>query len=1272
MMAWPCCIPSLLLFLCVTRVASDCDKALLKNARLSASSSFAQDRGPYKALLDSGSSWTAKNSDFDQYLTVEFKSEMSITSIVTMGKQYSPEFVQEYKIYYGFNGGDFTEYKDREGNSKLFMGNRNGDTEMSNKFTPPIVAQYIRINPTKWRDRISLRVELYGCEYEAEPLHLDGKSYVSMDLSRRPITSTEDSLRLRFRTNQADGLLLYSRGAQRDLLALQLVHNKLLFSADLGGEGVVTEVTCGSLLDDNIWHDVHISRFRRELVFSVDRVVVRRVLRGDSFQLDLNNELFIGGLPNFNQEGIKVAANFSGCLENLFLNDTNVIHELRHQDDRSLVYTRFGQVLYNCRFEQVVPITFVSSEAMLKVGGYMQRVMNCSFDFRTFNEQGLLLYNKFSVEGYVKLFLDTGRIRVELQGKKTPVVLLRPFDEPLNDGRWHRTMLVVLTNRIELHIDGKPSITTRLFSMETGSEYLIGGGVYGMRGFIGCMRFLFVEGRYIDAGSLTSDRKEGQLLLNACQMVDRCQPNPCEHGGVCKQDSAEFVCNCTDTGYAGAVCHLSLHPLSCEAYQMKKKPNEQRKAMMIDVDGSGPLTPIPVECVFLPDNVTETLVHHKNELTTDVKGFREPGSFIQDIVYDAPLEQMVQLVNRSTHCRQSLTYECFNARLFDTSVQDTGPDTFSPYGWWVSRSNQKMDYWGGSVPGSRKCKCGLYGTCKDPQRYCNCDAGLEEWTMDGGELTDRDYLPVRQLRFGDTGSASLLEDRKRGRYTLGPLDCQGDALFEDVVTFRYTDATIEVPHLNLRQSWDIYFHFKTTAENGVLFHNKGPTDYIKLVLIGGDQIQLLYETAGGGPQGVSVETSYKLNNNVWHSVHVERNKKEARIIVDDSQGAEVKEKPDRSHALNLPGRLVIGASVDYKEGYVGCMRAFLVNGVPVQLRAHAREGLYGVSLGCVGKCASAPCLNGGFCLEGYQGYTCDCQWTPFKGPICADEIGVNLRSDYFVRYDFETTLSTLEEYIRVGFTTTEHHGMIFGMSSRTGEYLNLMMSTSGHLRLVFDFGFERQEIIIKNENFALGQIHDIQIKRSHNGQRLTIFVDNYEPQVHIFDIKGKADAQFNELQSIYVGRNESMGTGEGFVGCISRVQFDDHMPLRRYFQESRRSNVHAHPEGLVREDTCGIEPVTYPTPVDETRPPPTLPPGVYREPWASSSYADSAILGGVLAVILAALVLMAIIMGRYVSRHKGEYLTHEDIGSKDAPDADTAVAHGVRGHEVAKKREWFI
>lgn len=51
---------------------------------------------------------------------------------------------------------------------------------------------------------------------------------------------------------------------------------------------------------------------------------------------------------------------------------------------------------------------------------------------------------------------------------------------------------------------------------------------------------------------------------------------------------------------------------------------------------------------------------------------------------------------------------------------------------------------------------------------------------------------------------------------------------------------------------------------------------------------------------------------------------------------------------------------------------------------------------------------------------------------------------------------------------------------------------------------------------------------------------------------------------------------------------------------------------------------------------------------------------------------MAIAIGRYMSRHKGEYKTHEDAGAKDAPDPDTAVRLGKTGHGVPKKEEWFI
>lgn len=63
---------------------------------------------------------------------------------------------------------------------------------------------------------------------------------------------------------------------------------------------------------------------------------------------------------------------------------------------------------------------------------------------------------------------------------------------------------------------------------------------------------------------------------------------------------------------------------------------------------------------------------------------------------------------------------------------------------------------------------------------------------------------------------------------------------------------------------------------------------------------------------------------------------------------------------------------------------------------------------------------------------------------------------------------------------------------------------------------------------------------------------------------------------------------------------------------------------------------------------------------------------GVLAVIFLALVVMAILIGRYLARHKGEYLTQEDKGADDALDPDSAVVRSATGHQVQKKKEWFI
>ncbi|KAJ6223266.1 hypothetical protein RDWZM_001811 [Blomia tropicalis] len=1240
--------------------AEHCNNELVhrseKRIQISSSSDISKDKSARFGILHDSSAWTAGHNDLTQYIEINLGRQYNISAIGTQGRQHTLEFVQEFKLESGIDGHDYNIYRDRNGNIKLFQGNTDGNSVVINRFDPPIIAQFIRINPTRWRDRISMRIQLYGCDYHAISLNFDGESYVKMNLLIRPIEfSYDDVFRFRFRTNEANGNILYGTGTQKDLLALQLVNNKLIYTVNLGDDHVNT-VSAGSLLDDNLWHDVFIARRGKDLIFSVDRVVVKRRLIGQFQRLNLNDHLYIGGLPGYLTDFINTRRNFSGCIENLSFNTTNIAYEIQH-DKRSFVYQSFGNLQYSCQFQMVIPITFNTRDSHIKIGGSMNNVMNTSLDFRTFNEAGLLIYHTFSSKGFFSMYLSGGKLILQIQGvdpntqEETPIVKLEPFDRKLNDGSWHNAQIALQRNRILITLDGVPSVTTRLFHMQSGLQYLIGGGRAPFTGFIGCMRWIYVENRYINPEQFgpenTHKIQENDISLKSCQMIDRCHPNPCEHGGICKQNHLAFTCDCGDSGYLGAVCHVPRHPISCTAF-MIDNPGTKREDIKIDVDGSGPLDPFWVTCLLTPDNKIETILHHQNESPTPVSAFNQPGSYIQDIKYDAPLEQIVNLVNRSDHCHQRIKYECKNARLLNSP--STTSSNFFPFTWWVSRDNKKMDYWGGSLPGTRKCECGLYGNCYDPKKWCNCDANSNEVLVDEGDITQREYLPVRQIRIGDTGLSTMTMDRY-GKFTLGALTCDGDRIFDDIITFRYSDATIDIPiTYNFGSASDIYLQFKTTAEYGVIFHATGPEDFIKLAITSGKMIQFSYST-GSGPR---------------------QNKKEARLVIDGRFANENRENADNAVPLYLTSYFVIGATTEYREGFLGCMRALMINGQQVELVKYAKQGFYGISEGCVGKCQSSPCLNNGTCIEKYNGYSCDCQWTAFKGPICADEIGVNLRSDYYIKYDFESILSTLEEYIRVGFTTTEHRGLILGMTAYSGEYLNLLMSTSGNLRLVFDFGFERQEIIIKEENFALGQFHDITIRRQDKGSKVIIWVDDYEPKIYTYRTDDKADVQFNRIKSIYIGRNESMDSGEGFVGCISRVTFNDYFPLQRLFQEDRKSNVRAFPSNMeVFEDKCGIEPATHPPDLIETRPPPTLPPGVVI-PDGFSSSSTSAIIGGILAAILVICIFACFASGRFIARQKGAYVTHEDQGAEAALDPDTAVMKGTTGPDVSEKKEYFI
>src|SRR5687767_4713040 len=108
---------------------------------------------------------------------------------------------------------------------------------------------------------------LASCENVNDTINFDGQSFIIMDLQKRPIASFNDTIKFRFHTNHANGNILYSRGTQGDTIALQIYQNKLTLSLDLGVDGNIQTVSAGSLLDDNLWHDVQIYRSGHDIIF---------------------------------------------------------------------------------------------------------------------------------------------------------------------------------------------------------------------------------------------------------------------------------------------------------------------------------------------------------------------------------------------------------------------------------------------------------------------------------------------------------------------------------------------------------------------------------------------------------------------------------------------------------------------------------------------------------------------------------------------------------------------------------------------------------------------------------------------------------------------------------------------------------------------------------------------------------------------------------------------------------------------------------------------
>ncbi|VDD79184.1 unnamed protein product [Mesocestoides corti] len=1312
----------------------------IKNDQITASSWFSSQTRPFYGRLhisDEGAgAWVARNNDDKQWIQVDLLNRTVITSVATQGRQGAREWVQDYYIYYSDMDVpvQWTVVKDSLGEPQLFDGNTDDNSVKTVVFSHPIVARYIRLNPQRWHGLIALRMELFGCEYRPFTARFDGNTWIEMllDRSGRETQTAVDHLKFRFRTSKVNGLILYGDDSQNDYFSVELYRARLQVSLNLGTYPWATGktdnvVVAGSLLDDEQWHDVSIIRTEKNLNISVDGVSIWRNLSAIFLHMDMNRKLYIGGVPSFsNKRSVTVMENFVGCIEEFNFNGVQVIRDtLRSKPGLimseavwsevdwldALGYPPRDPILWwgpptttqqlnisgfeiggtgvlgqNCLPPTADPsvITFPRIEQSLvyiKVerGGETSK-LTFSLDFRTFNKGGVLFYHTVDNDkNFVAFEMETvyGHLQVEVL---LPGVNYITYTMPNNDsaapngtfadGLWHSVDFEITTNLVRTLVDGREYIAQQTFlePLHFQKIFYIGGGRPQRFSFQGCMRRISVNAQEVLWSKLDPESRSDEIINGSCHITDRCSPNPCKHEAPCTQNGATFFCDCTNTGYSGAVCHQSEFFTSCSEVGLFYGQMSPQLRVTIDLDGSGVLDPFT----------------HTDDGYILVDGFQAPGSYHRKLNYGrASRAALTELTRRAVYCEQSVAYRCWNAKLL-AKPQGFGDGTELTWGWWVSRMGRPRYYWGGGVPGLKMCDCGVFDTCTGNSLTCNCDSDGSDAPplVDTGLLTYKEDLPVWEVYLGDTGT---LTDDKRSEYSIQELRCSGDLFFDNTVTFVKLDANLELPSIFAEYEFDMSFLFKTTIKDAVLMQNVGRKSghFFELRIRSGIAFRFAFNV-GNGLQVLEVTTAYWLNNNQWHVVRLERNRKESRLIIDTNPAKVLVEAQERSFLMfNFDQPLFVGTTQAFTDGYVGCLSNLLINGVVQDIRGIVERGekTYGLRPGCQPKCDTKPCLNRGVCTEFYSHYFCECGLTPYRGFICGREVGGTFNNGPMVKIDLthlRDNLGTLEEYITVGFKTKSKNGILMEMlGAGKTNYIIIRVNNNGGITIEFDVGFGRFEVTTNYiVDLANDQHHTVKAWRTNIGQVWHLQVDDYPEIVKDFSdiLSETADTRLDKPQAIYLGRNESMPPNRGFDGCMYAAQWNNLFPIRMIFEDPKNPFVYVEPPNSVTENKCGFEEILpAPEPI-EIRPPIPFPPNLTLIGRTEDLTQQRTIFGVVGSLLVLIMLALFIICCRNFTLKKGDYKTKEakqgagHVSTVDealaAPDADLPDAR--------TNKEWWL
>ncbi|XP_038059582.1 retinoschisin-like [Patiria miniata] len=113
------------------------------------------------ARLHNNKAW-GPSSPANSWIEVDLVEGKVVSGVITQG--FDEAYVTQYKVAYKTQpSSEYEHVRDGNGNVKVFTGNTDDHTPVTNQFDESVVATIVRIEPTAWDVWVALRLELLGC-----------------------------------------------------------------------------------------------------------------------------------------------------------------------------------------------------------------------------------------------------------------------------------------------------------------------------------------------------------------------------------------------------------------------------------------------------------------------------------------------------------------------------------------------------------------------------------------------------------------------------------------------------------------------------------------------------------------------------------------------------------------------------------------------------------------------------------------------------------------------------------------------------------------------------------------------------------------------------------------------------------------------------------------------------------------------------------------------------------------------------------------------------